>query len=380
MKYLKTIILLCLVLVLLATTASAIDFAQEDNIEVFTSYIEEKISKTLSHGFSEFYNINNIDTRIDNIEIIGEKLEACIFTTMNTTLKAQNVEELPYVKGMLKEVGLKNFKYNSNLSIEEKLDQENDGNITEEEIAIASRVINNKFLELEEYINQASDHNFFLTISADIDNNTIVENSIIIMAENIDSYVPVESLFPKTVYEMELEGSSDMQMQFESKANSYSPALYANYDRIKARDYALKWSSNPTGCYDHGTICGVRQARNLWNTAQYPFYIELIHSDCADFVSQSLHAGGLPTDSTWKYYQSAWANTTSLKTYMLNKSYWVTSNFTSANAGGILYTSPSHVVLITKNDTVTRQYTGHTNDRKECNYSNAPGYVYYVLY
>lgn len=62
------------------------------------------------------------------------------------------------------------------------------------------------------------------------------------------------------------------------------------------------------------------------------------------------------------------------------KKYWKPSTYTSASAGGVLYTSSSHVVLIVKNDTVTRQYTGHTNDRKQINYSNGSGYQYYVLW
>lgn len=380
MKTFNKITSLCLILILLATTTSAMVFAKDIDPKQFENEIQIKIKEIFEKGFSEFYDINHINIRFDNIEILENKLEACVFVTMNAMLKAQGVEELPYVRGMLREVGLENYRYDPELSTEEKLANAKIDNLTSEKIAIASRIIDNKFIELQEYINKADDNNFFLKVSADIKNDMIVEDSIIIMAENIDSFVPVAALFPKTSYEMEIEGSSDMQMQLQKQSESYSPNLYASYDRLKARDYALKWSSNPTGCYDHGTTCGIRQARNLWNTSQYPFYTELTHNDCADFVSQSLHAGGLPTDSTWKYYQMAWANTGSLKTYMLNKSYWIQSNYTSASAGGVLYTASSHVVLITKNDTITRQFTGHTNDRKEFNYSNVSGYVYYVLW
>ncbi len=69
------------------------------------------------------------------------------------------------------------------------------------------------------------------------------------MAENVDTYIPVEELLPKTSAKMEEDG--------------YSPSLYASYDRIAARNYANTWSTNPTSCYDDGTTCGIKQARNL---------------------------------------------------------------------------------------------------------------------
>jgi len=166
------------------------------------------------------------------------------------------------------------------------------------------------------------------------------------MAENVDTYIPVEELLPKTSAKMEEEG--------------YFPSLYASYDRIAAR--------------------------NLWNNTANPYYVELCHNDCADFVSQGLYAGGIPMDSTWKRGTPAnttvaWVNTGYLKTYMLTtKSYWVASTYTSASAGGVLYTASSHVVMIVQNDTITRKYSTHTNDRNQVNYSNGSGYLYYILW
>lgn len=38
-----------------------------------------------------------------------------------------------------------------------------------------------------------------------------------------------------------------------------------------------------------------------WNNSQYPNYQNFYCNDCADYVSQCLHAGGIPTTSSWSY-------------------------------------------------------------------------------
>jgi hypothetical protein len=206
------------------------------------------------------------------------------------------------------------------------------------------------------------------------------------LAENVDRYVPIEQLLPKPAANMEKEGYDSMETAMLSVENGYKASLYTSYNRLNARDYANRWSSNPSRCYDHGTSCGIRQARNLWNNITYPYYAELCHNDCADFTSQSIKAGGIPMDSTWKRgtpakTSLAWVNTGALKNYMLDtKKYWKTSTYAAASAGGVLYTASSHVVMIVQNDTVTRKFSGHTNDRNRVNYSNVSGYKYYVLW
>jgi len=46
----------------------------------------------------------------------------------------------------------------------------------------------------------------------------------------------------------------------------------------------------------------VLQDESVWNPAYYPYYC----ADCANYVSQGLYAGGLPTDGTWYYGGTTW--------------------------------------------------------------------------
>ncbi len=382
----KLALSMILVLTLLVTMVSSIMYAAPQNTKGYEAAIEAKVKEVLENGFSGFYKINNTKVNFDQMNVNGEDIEATVSVKMNTTLKVKKVEELPYVKGMLKKANLTNFNYESKAKTDEAVAKANKGKLKNEKMAKVAKEIDNRFNDLKHYIGKADDNNFILKVTAKISNNEVAADSIKIMAENIDTLVPVEQLLPKTAEEMEVEGSNDMQMIIESEEQGYAPSLYSSYDRLAARDYANKWCSNPTACYDHGTSCGIRQYRPGWNNTPYPYYVELCHNDCADLVSQSLHAGGIPMDSTWKRGTPAnttvaWVNTGYLKTYMLTtKSYWVASNYTSASAGGVLYTASSHVVLIVKNDTVTRQFSGHTNDRNQSNYSNVSGYAYYILW
>ncbi len=375
-----------LVIVLLVSVFTPIMYAEQDNSKAYKAVIEQKVQSVLEDGFSQYYKVNNFKVNYDELKIIDDTIKVDLFVTMNTTLKAKKVEELPYVKGMLKKVNLSDFSYESKAKTDEAVSKTNKGKLKNEQLAKVSKEIDFKFNDLKEYINKANDNNFFLTVTAKVSNGIISEDSIIIMAENVDTYIPVEELLPKTSVKMEEEGFNDMQLVIDSKEDGYSPSLYASYDRIAARDYANTWSTNPTSCYDDGTTCGIKQARNLWNNTANPYYVELCHNDCADFVSQGLYAGGIPMDSTWKRGTPAnttvaWVNTGYLKTYMLTtKSYWVASTYTSASAGGVLYTASSHVVMIVQNDTITRKYSAHTNDRNQVNYSNGTGYLYYILW
>ncbi|NLW16397.1 MAG: hypothetical protein GX033_01865 [Firmicutes bacterium] len=157
--------------------------------------------------------------------------------------------------------------------------------------------------------------------------------------------------------------------------------MYPNYDRIAARDYARRYTSNVPFTavykYDCGANLNVYRDQTKWNS-NYPKYC---HSDCANFVSQCLEAGGLPRDATWAPGKSAWISVSAMETYMLNKGYWKESDFQTAVAGAVIR-MPSHIVMISQNDTVTRTRCGHTNDVKDLPYtsSDAGKWVFYTLW
>lgn len=123
------------------------------------------------------------------------------------------------------------------------------------------------------------------------------------------------------------------------------------YDRIAARDWALdKYTKTPEYPSEH--VGG---------------------TNCANFVSKALNAGGIPEDTTGEWYRaSTWGgwpgdnwfrtgyhNNGGVVPYMTSKGYfYYQSNESSVYAGSIMYwNAQSHVALVTYGDTVTIKYT-----------------------
>ena len=138
---------------------------------------------------------------------------------------------------------------------------------------------------------------------------------------------------------------------------------YNNYDRIAARDYAYKyWSSYNPAYISHKDNGG----------------------DCANFVSQCIHAGGIPTDSTWKADSVSWIRASAVPTCMMNKGYATKTSYTNATASSFAYTTAGqgHVVLVMINDGAKIAYMAHTTDRKDAAFSLSDlegNYSFYVI-
>jgi hypothetical protein len=118
-------------------------------------------------------------------------------------------------------------------------------------------------------------------------------------------------------------GSSASIAADTSTKDSSTPAgTLSSYNRTTAYQYADRWVKNTTIMCSSDTY----QDTQNWNTTQYPDYQYSNCNDCADFVSQCLHAGGIPTTSTWCYLYSglhpaAWFTVGSLKNYLLSNGY-----------------------------------------------------------
>lgn len=131
-----------------------------------------------------------------------------------------------------------------------------------------------------------------------------------------------------------------------------------SYDRIEARDYAL----------DHATDTPEFSKANKQG------------SDCANFVSKSINAGGIPVDKSGKWYPSSdgtintcgdnWMRTGYYQNggvvpYMTDKGYFYEqSNTSKVFAGSIMYwNKTSHVALVTYGDGSKIEYTQHSNKK-----------------
>lgn len=135
--------------------------------------------------------------------------------------------------------------------------------------------------------------------------------------------------------------------------SAIAPQASFTYDRIAARDWA----------------------RNNWNAApEYPSSA-VPGTDCANFVSKALNAGGIPEDKSGKWYRAStwggwpgdhWFRTgyngsTGVVIYMTNKGYFYkVTNENVVSAGCIMYwNNTSHVALVTYGDGSTIKYTQH---------------------
>jgi len=178
-----------------------------------------------------------------------------------------------------------------------------------------------------------------------------------------------------------------------SMASAKDPAapkalLRASYSPTSAYQYADAWVASTTSTCSDGTTY---QNTANWNNSAYPSYVGRDCNDCADYVSQCLHAGGISTSSTWQYPSggsptTAWCNVTGLKNYLVNNSY-VTYNVTLVNCkcgdpfffdvGGTLV----HTVFMVYNDGTTFKYDAHTNDRKRLVWDGTlGGYTYHYTH
>lgn len=381
---LKKITSLLLTVLLVTSIFTSVIYAEKDSTELYKAAIEKTLYKAFEDGFSQYYKINDISVKFDDVTITDGKLEANVLAKMNKTLLAKSVEELPYVKGMLKKANMKDFKHESKAKTDEAVYKANKDKLSNDKIAYISKEIDFRLSYLEQYINKPVNGNYYLKVTADVNDGTLDTNSIRILAENVDEYVPFDEMLPESEEQIEQEGLNDMQAVINSEDEGFKSSLYASYSRVDAVDYANMWTGvDVTDCDVHGTSCGIYQDRAYWNTDTYPYYAELLHNDCADFVSQCLNAGGIPMDSTWKRGATgtpAWVNVSSLKSYMVNKGYWTSATISTCLSGGVIFTSSSHVVMCVENDSITKYYTGHTNDRVYAPYTNPSGWVYYKLW
>lgn len=107
-------------------------------------------------------------------------------------------------------------------------------------------------------------------------------------------------------------------------------------------------------------------AKTYWNkrNTKYNYYSG---RNCANFVSQCLVAGGLPTNSTWKNGTYAFVNCTGLKNYFVNNYKVTYKSYPSASyikPGDVIYTDGGgHVMFVMKVSGNTIYASANTNNR-----------------
>ncbi|WP_417001360.1 amidase domain-containing protein [Agathobaculum butyriciproducens] len=292
--------------------------------------------------------------------------------TVSERLKAQSVEEMPYIAGYLDELGASSY---ATMVASDKaelaksafgLDQ--DTALTEAQQNVVDTFVQSMDTTVEmfdEYIGETSDFTYHIKVSAPV---AEPDNITLTGLDEFDNDVNINEYELRSYDEIYRNGAEDAQAAVQSMM--ISPAWvatkinnYNSYNRIAARDYAYKYWSSYNPAYTSYKGNG---------------------GDCANFVSQCLHAGGIPTDATWKADSVSWIRASAVPSYMMNKGYATKTSYTNATAGSFAYTSSGagHAVLVTINDGAKIAYTAHTTDRKDAAFSSTDlngNYSFYVI-
>lgn len=292
--------------------------------------------------------------------------------TVSERLKAQSVEEMPYIAGYLDELGASSY---ATMAASDKaelaksafgLDQ--DTALTEAQQNVVDTFVQSMDTTVEmfdEYIGETSDFTYHIKVSAPV---AEPGNITLTGLDEFDNDVNINEYELRSYDEIYRNGAEDAQAAVQSMM--ISPAWvatkinnYNSYNRIAARDYAYKYWSSYNPAYTSYKGNG---------------------GDCANFVSQCIHAGGIPTDATWKADSVSWIRASAVPSYMMNKGYATKTSYTNATAGNFAYTSSGagHAVLVTINDGAKIAYTAHTTDRKDAAFSSTDlngNYSFYVI-
>lgn len=184
---------------------------------------------------------------------------------------------------------------------------------------------------------------------------------------------PLTTIGPRSVLEQIQSGKSliaevaECANNMVTRATTHNEAIM-NYDRVAARNYAQNWSCSK-GIYTKHASCH--------NTPKYKFYDGKDGSDCANFVSQCFHEGGLKTDDTWYIDSMAWKTTGNngggLRQWIVNNDlFFHTTNINKAFAGSLVndlqyingeWVNGGHVGIVDQNDLKTQTLCAHSSCR-----------------
>lgn len=380
--------------------------AAETEKDTALAVAENYLTGWFADKLSEHYTLYNFNFTFSTAELQDHLFNSFGFLEVDHHLRYKSLDELPYVKGMMDALSINSMQAIVDGNFAE-LESTTSTTFQNSEETLSSAQTQFLAVELKEQFSAVQEDmkdfnaSYFFHIIANFDGTSLSNITVTLEAEDI-GYLPAEECLPGTAAELYNDGANTA-IKFVEKAAAYTEGnvadilathTYADYDRIAARDYALKYAANPSESCNCGNLSYNRSASfpdgvtySKWNNAEYPYFSLFCHNDCADFVSQAMSAGELPEEGTWfrkksvstQSWGEAWTSVKNLKNYMTSNSLWTADDFSTCNAGNILLTSSTHVTMITLNNTVSHCFTGHTNDRRNVSFSDKSAYVYYAI-
>lgn len=384
MKKIKMLLSISLVIIIIFSFAvSSMALVSKQSSNTIDEAVLIKSVEPLISEQSKYYNI----TKKEITSVSSEKKDGKISTTFNLDLsmclKFKEPSDFPFVKGMLNSLGLSSIS-EYNIDTLKKLVNSTEFKSSPYADFLSSSDSNDKVInainkeifgtksQVEEYIGKTSTLSYSFLVTT-LEDGTILDVKIL----NFNEYVPMKAFFPDSEEIMMKQGEekliTSVKNALASEQKATIKALSPLYYRVNAREYAKQYSSNATS----SDVCAHGRSyidHSHYNNSVYNYYCGV---DCANYVSQSIYAGSMPTDSTWYAGSTAWISVNDLRNYFLNtKGYWNTSNYTNANAGGVIfnidiYGNRYHVNMIVLNDTLNRAYAAHNKDRSNMPYTSS---------
>lgn len=379
----KTIAIVVTLAVVMLVGLPAI--AMEDKIgneEVLKTAASEYVQNWVNANYTEHYILSDYEDHIYDLEVVGDKLEVHLLVEMNTTLKYDTVEELPYMQGVKELVGVnsvENLLLDTAITKNVALQKVDDIYLTDIQKMNFVNKVKEQYEDAAACIGVATPLTVEFVLKADVVNGKLT--NINLFENNEGILLPAEPY--GTTAELKKTCVTKLKsylMSEKSKTMDFETVRAGGYDRVAAKDYANQYTSTASGYCYCGDLKGVDYTK--WNEEDYPYKTIFCHDDCADFVSQSLRAGGIPTtagDAGWNRDADAWKVSSKLCNYMLDKGYAKETTFDDCVAGHFvrMTSENNHIVLCTLNDTISHRYSAHTRDKLNANLNNVSGWVYY---
>lgn len=324
------------------------DYILNDNISLNAQQLEviwNDVKENIEDNYADIYNLSNYEVRMS--EEVSET-GSCVISidvAVDMTLE-KNPEESPIIEGMQ----LAAEKYSS-IYERQRAEEIIDGYI--EEFSSYYQVpVRTGFL----YQAVVSTGSF--TKSADIEAELFYKSEVgteeIILA-------PISS---KSVFDRMKHVDYSTLLEKEMQNNAIvRTARAVSYDRFNAVSYAIAHATDEPEFTGNG------------------------NSDCANFVSKCVNAGGIPTDiegdwypaSIWgnlntggtNWYRTGYYNNGGVVPYLTDKGYFSSVSESEVITGCIMsYNNTSHVAFVTACDGYTIKYSHHS--------SSAKPYIYYT--
>ncbi|TVX98981.1 amidase domain-containing protein [Paenibacillus cremeus] len=363
MKMLKALLATLVILTFSSIPSFAETASSTFAYDSYQAAIEDKVENFVCNAYDSFYKINAISLSISDLSVNNNVITAEIAVSMNKTLKAKSIDEIPYAKGLK--------------SKSDDLEAVHDVNAAD-----AKDYVNLRKKDLVGYIGAAQDQNDKFRITASVvDGKLDLNNAKFEFLNGLVDWVPATAFIPASESAMIQMGYSDVEEGIKvirkGKEKQQAAAVQAQsvtYNRLAASAYANSYTSEVVSrpYYDH----------RYWN----PNYARY-ENDCANYVSQAIYAGGIPQDFTWRPGYTAWVNTGlnisgGLTDYMVHsKGYFYKTTKMGVSAGGfIIATTHSHAMFVVANDGVTLLLSSHTKDRKQASFADFDSsFKYYYI-